>query len=179
MTEIEPQQPSGVSRRTVTKAMAWAVPVIAVAAPIPAFAASVPVVVIVPGSACKAPGNSQGIPNGQKGYYIAITITNSTAAPITVDLLSLNVNGVLSSTAITTTNPPVNTSTVVVQPNTKCTLTVLAYSYPDSANGTATLNYEVNNVGGTTPGVSLAEPLPPIQGGQCTLTFPNSVCSAA
>jgi len=44
----------GVSRRTVTKAMAWAVPAVAVAATVPGAAAScVPVIVIDPGQSCK------------------------------------------------------------------------------------------------------------------------------
>ena len=37
---IGSETPKGVSRRTVTKAMAWAVPVIAVSAAVPAYAAS-------------------------------------------------------------------------------------------------------------------------------------------
>lgn len=40
MTELD--HPKGVSRRTVTKAMAWGLPAVALAAPIPAYAISVP-----------------------------------------------------------------------------------------------------------------------------------------
>ncbi|MDR2998291.1 MAG: hypothetical protein LBU78_09245 [Microbacterium sp.] len=71
-------QQSGVSRRTVTKAMAWAVPAIAVAAPIPAFAASGPKPGLTHGPACKAPGGSvQGCESPFKfGYGVPVTITN-------------------------------------------------------------------------------------------------------
>ncbi|MFC4139884.1 MULTISPECIES: hypothetical protein [unclassified Microbacterium] len=69
---------SGISRRTVTKAMAWAVPAIAVAAPIPAFAASGPKPTLEHGPACKAPGGSvQGCESSFKfGYGVPVTITN-------------------------------------------------------------------------------------------------------
>ena len=62
----------GISRRTVTKAMAWAVPAIAVAAPVPAFAASGETIIITPGTACKAPGNSCN--PIVKGYSVAATV---------------------------------------------------------------------------------------------------------
>jgi hypothetical protein len=72
---------SGISRRTVTKAMAWAVPVIAVAAPAPAFAASGPPPTICPGVGCKLPGAScdGAVPglDGTKGFIFPIRITNN------------------------------------------------------------------------------------------------------
>ena len=40
MADIEQPEPTGVSRRTVTKAMAWAVPVVAIASTAPLAAAS-------------------------------------------------------------------------------------------------------------------------------------------
>lgn len=60
MSELE--QPKGVSRRTVTKAMAWAAPVIAVAATAPIAAAScIPTLSLSPRS-CKCPGQSTNEP---------------------------------------------------------------------------------------------------------------------
>lgn len=60
MSDLEQPQPSGVSRRTVTKAMAWAVPAIALAAPVPAFAAScIPTIIVDPDKSCKAAGQDQ------------------------------------------------------------------------------------------------------------------------
>ena len=62
MSDIENVEPEkkGVSRRTVTKAMAWAVPVIAIATPVPAFAASGGPPGVAVGVACKLPGGSPG-----------------------------------------------------------------------------------------------------------------------
>lgn len=81
MSDLEQPQGSGVSRRTVTKAMAWAVPVIAVASPIPAFAASGNGPGYLVGPACKIPGatNPQKCPGFEdKSYLFPFTFTNST-----------------------------------------------------------------------------------------------------
>ena len=93
MSDIENIEPEkkGVSRRTVTKAMAWAVPVIAIATPVPAFAASGGPPGVAVGVACKLPGGSNancsnvvGIPgiSGTKGFAIPLRITNNTDKPI-------------------------------------------------------------------------------------------------
>ncbi|KHK99316.1 hypothetical protein LK09_03305 [Microbacterium mangrovi] len=78
MSDIEESgasTPQGVSRRTVTKAMAWAVPAVAVAAAAPAFAASGKPPIISAGAACKLPGNScKTLP--PKGYQVPATIQN-------------------------------------------------------------------------------------------------------
>ena len=58
MSEIEPQQPSGISRRRVTQGVAWAVPAIAIAAPVPAFAGASQGILTLEGTGCKLPGNS-------------------------------------------------------------------------------------------------------------------------
>ncbi|WES63884.1 hypothetical protein P0L94_15620 [Microbacter sp. GSS18] len=87
-----PEQ-KGMSRRTVTKAMAWAVPAVAVAAPVPAFAASGPPPTVLVGVACKLPGASQsrcpaeisqGIFAGDfsKAFALPIQVTNNTSKPI-------------------------------------------------------------------------------------------------
>ena len=69
MAEIDQTEQTGVSRRTVTKAMAWAAPVVAIAATAPLAAAScIPTVSLGPGS-CKCPGQSQALP---WHYYLKI-----------------------------------------------------------------------------------------------------------
>ena len=92
MSDIENVEPEkkGVSRRTVTKAMAWAVPVIAVAAPVPAFAASGGPPDVEVGQACKLPGNSgnaqgcaelfAGLPDldPEKAFVIPLQVCNNT-----------------------------------------------------------------------------------------------------
>lgn len=80
----------GISRRTVTKAMAWAVPAIAIAAPVPAFAASGETPVIETGAACKAPGNSCN--PIVKGYSVPATIYNPDNIDVWVTAVAINVN---------------------------------------------------------------------------------------
>ena len=74
--DFESEKPGGVSRRTVTKAMAWAVPAIAIAAPVPAFAGASQGILRLEGTGCKLPGNSNDI---YKGYAFNLTATNTTA----------------------------------------------------------------------------------------------------
>ena len=80
MSDLE-EQKTGVSRRTVAKAMAWSVPAIALAVPAPAYAASGGPPTIVVGDACKLPGNSCGNVF-VKGYVFDVTITNNTGKTI-------------------------------------------------------------------------------------------------
>ncbi|GAT72220.1 hypothetical protein MHM582_0693 [Microbacterium sp. HM58-2] len=81
----------GISRRTVTKAMAWAVPAIAIAAPVPAFAASGETIIITPGAACKAPGASCA--PIIKGYSVPATVYNPDQnQDAWVTAISININ---------------------------------------------------------------------------------------
>ncbi len=80
----------GISRRTVTKAMAWAVPAIAIAAPVPAFAASGDTPIITPGAACKAPGNSCA--PIVKGYSVPATVSNPDDKDVWITAVVINVN---------------------------------------------------------------------------------------
>jgi hypothetical protein len=94
MSDIENVEPEkkGVSRRTVTKAMAWAVPVIAIASPVPAFAASGGPPDVAVGTACKLPGASAsgcaeifaGFPglDPDKAFAIPLLVCNNTDKPI-------------------------------------------------------------------------------------------------
>lgn len=94
-SDFESQTP-GISRRTVTKAMAWAVPAVAVAAQVPIVAASPIVTVSQAGAACKLPGNSCA-PTWSKGYLQPLTICNNSNQSITVTIDSpstLKINGV-------------------------------------------------------------------------------------
>lgn len=91
MSDIE-EPKSGVSRRTVAKAMAWSVPAVALAVSAPAYAASGSAPGVAVGQACKLPGNSQagcsaifaGIPglDAAKAFAIPLLISNNTGKPI-------------------------------------------------------------------------------------------------
>ncbi|MEJ1090731.1 hypothetical protein [Microbacterium istanbulense] len=148
---------SGVSRRTVTKAMAWAVPVMAVASTVPLAAASY-VPVTLTGIACKEPGNP-------KYYRFQVKITNDNLAAVTVTFVSLTINGLTLST--------VDPGSTTVPSFTERLITVRDGTYPDSANGTATLTYSIDGVQYTTS--TSFNDLPPTNGvgAGCLLrTFP-------
>src|SRR5690606_7264472 len=110
-----PQQ-SGISRRTVARAMAWPVPVIAVARKAPAVAASPPPVVpeFNAGTFCKHPGNP-------KYYHVLIDFTNNTGAPIEITLGDFTVGATarqayfsMGGAFSTTATIPVGTSCLYV-----------------------------------------------------------------
>lgn len=86
-----------INRRTVTKGIAWSVPVVAVAGAAPAFAVSSDGPLTLTGSACKLPGNSSVYTNG---YVYAANLVN-TLGPNPGDsfivINSLSVNGVAQS----------------------------------------------------------------------------------
>ena len=170
MTEFEPQQPTGISRRTVTKAMAWAVPVIAVATPVPAFAASRGILDLS-GGGCKLPGNSSVF----KGYVFKLTARNTTAAPITVTITGVTLND----------EPLGNISLIqldgcVVQPGDSITipanttignLVILTENAASSSNGELAVTFTVTGLPGTqeaTATVDFTNPLTP-GGGSCSI----------
>lgn len=95
MTEFE--NVDSISRRTVTKAMAWAVPAVAVAATVPLAAASPIVTVTDAGDACKLPGNSCSSAGWSKGYLQPLQICNNSTQNLTVEITEpavLSFNGV-------------------------------------------------------------------------------------
>lgn len=78
---------STISRRTLAKGTAWAVPAVAVASVAPSVAASPIVTVSEAGKACKLPGNSCGGQGYNKGYLQPLEIcNNSNTATITVTI---------------------------------------------------------------------------------------------
>lgn len=93
MSDLE-EQKSGVSRRTVAKAMAWSVPAVALAVPAPAYAASpcTPIISFGPTS-CKCPGQSTGDP---WGYYLTICATDAAGCDLppgtTITITGVNSN---------------------------------------------------------------------------------------
>ena len=87
--DFDREAPPAVSRRTVTRAMAWAVPVIAVSAAVPAYAASQPILTGT-GAACKLPGNSENL---FKGYALGFAAANPYDVPIFITIDSLILNG--------------------------------------------------------------------------------------
>lgn len=84
MNELEDNASNGISRRTVTKAMAWAVPAIAVAVSVPTVAASPR---CIDSGICfggvKIGKDCGGGPNTRK-YWACVTFTNNSVVDVTV-----------------------------------------------------------------------------------------------
>lgn len=97
MSENSQNTGDGISRRTVTKAMAWAVPAIAVAAPVPAFASSGTVRVENAG-ACKSPGQGNNCAAWNKGYVVGFDITNTHTHAIQVTFSNLRMTAGITGT---------------------------------------------------------------------------------
>lgn len=191
MSELEEPTPTGVSRRTVTKAMAWAVPAIAIAAPVPAFAGASQGTVELTGEACKLPGNSSA-PYDVNGAVYLFTITNTTVNSSTVSFTSVLRSGSsaaglsFSIVRISGTGGPCCTplgSSVTAPANSSDTYALLTGGWDNSANGQLTVSYNVEGVpqtpATTTPG-SL-EPVTPAGpncniGGSCAIDAAISTC---
>ncbi len=92
----EDAESKGVSRRTVAKAMAWTVPVIAVAATVPQAAASAPPPPFFDfGNGKKNPGNSctnACIP--KQSYGVPVTVQNTTGSNLVIQFTNYLINNV-------------------------------------------------------------------------------------
>lgn len=76
MNHIENPKPSGISRRTVAKGIAWSVPAVAVATAVPAYAVSPIPPISFDGTGCKDPSGGQGA-----RYYFVLSIDNNNIPP--------------------------------------------------------------------------------------------------
>jgi hypothetical protein len=127
-----------ISRRTVTRGVAWSAPIAAVAYAAPAFAASQPVTVTPCGSACKHPGNADA-----KTYHFTFCFqTNTALVDNSVTLVSMRIQG---NGGHDTTKAVIPTSVTVTTAGATC-IYVDAPDFPDSKNGMATLNFSYRTV---------------------------------
>ncbi len=133
------------SRRSITTAVAWAVPVIAVGAAAPAFAASPGVVLTFTGEGCKYPGRS--VAGKEYGYKIVFTVTSSEAT--TVSFESVTAPNYPDAQIIEVGPDDLDVSTVNVPVGTSEVYVIIAadiqVSGGNSANGTATFTYITGN----------------------------------
>lgn len=145
----EPTQPSsGVSRRTLSKGVAWAVPAVAVVAASPAYAVSGSPPDVLVGVACKLPGNSQGdceelfegLPglDPSKAFAIPLLITNNTDKDIV-----LKPSITIASDGLAFTVVGVNpTYCTVIEPGDSVKVIVYANS-DNSANQDVTIDLTI------------------------------------
>lgn len=166
------QTPSGISRRTVTKAIAWSVPVIAVAAAVPAYAAS-RINFSLNGAGCKLPGNSNST---YKGYAFKLAITNSSSVPITIQITSITLNGTsLGQTALVDLNQTpasFDANPFVLNPGQSVPNgALLTANAANSSAGTLSITYTIN--GGAPITVSgPTNSAAPINGASCDAFTP-------
>ena len=162
---IGSEAPNGVSRRTVTKAMAWAVPVIAVSAAVPAYAAS-RINFDLDGAGCKLPGNSNAI---FKGYAFALSVTNDSTVPIKITITEITLNGEsLGAVGL------VNLDTGTFDPNPFNlgsgqdveNAALITQNAASSSNGTLSITYTIND-GAETTVTATVDAAPPINGNSC------------
>lgn len=174
------ESPHGVSRRTVTSAMAWAVPVIAVAVAAPAYAASQPILQAT-GAGCKLPGNSGNL---YKGYAIGFTADNPYNDPLLIRIDSIILNGAsLGGTQIINLIGCIKLGDglFTIPANTfYSNLVLLTKESGNSQAGTLTATYTiVGGPGGTVTASATVDSVPPIQGGECTdFTVAEKQCIA-
>lgn len=167
MSELEEQPTGGISRRTVTKAMAWAVPAIAIAAPVPAFAASGGSFDLS-GLGCKLPGNSNST---YKGYAFRLSITNTTNNAITLNVTEIKLGttnlGAVKIVNLDTGNSQVNP--FLIPANTSYpNLALLTSNAANSANGTLSVTYTIDGGNTFTTVTATVTAAPPINGASCS-----------
>lgn len=134
MSELDnaEREPKGITRRTVTKSMAWAVPVIAVAATVPSAAATCIPTVDLTDRSCKCPGQSTQSPFT---YHLQICVVGTVCpqggATITITHIE-SVSGVV-----------IFDGSVDISPGDECT--VITASSSNSA-GLLEITYEVDGI---------------------------------
>lgn len=180
--DFESAKSGGISRRTVTKAMAWAVPAIAIAAPVPAFAGASQGILTLDGTGCKLPGNSNPT---YKGYAFNINVSNTTAnIYFSVRIISVTLDGDDLGTAnvVNMTGCILIGNPFCVGPGQSLTnLALVTEGAGSSSNGQLIVTYEVsqtlmpaNNT--CNPAAPYGSPLvastgindaPPINGASC------------
>lgn len=188
MTETAPQgsDKSGVTRRTVVKGAAWAVPAIAVAGAMPAMAASQPPVYIDFGdsTACKLPGNAFGDYCYNKGYVLWAAFENTLAVDVTIQITAMThqaleqcLVGIADPTISCNTAIPGNTVTVPAG-QTKY-VAIYSNSNVDSSGGEVKVFFTYTPFGGTPTPSSTAGFVTgsPWQGRSCTFP-PGAVCKS-
>jgi len=121
---MKPKQ--GISRRTVVKGTAWAVPAVVVASAAPAMAAGASqcLTATFGGESCKQPGTGQN----NFGYKLRICFTNNCQVSVTIFVTKIQSN---------TGNGPVlavNQQVIVAPGATVCLANLVTYCSSNSAN---------------------------------------------
>jgi hypothetical protein len=192
MSEFE-QPDKGISRRTVTKTIAWAVPAIAIAAPVPAFAGASQGTISLTGDGCKLPGNSSA-PYSTNGAVYLLTITNTTNAPSTVTVTDVTRTGSAKGPGFNFSLVRITGSgtcctqlgkTVTVNAKSSDTFALVTGGWDNSSNGQIAVSYNIG-IDPQTPATTTPNSLNPITpagpcniGGSCSINDAYSKCILA
>lgn len=146
--------PSGVSRRTVVKGAAWAVPAITVASAVPAYASSAPIEITGVSISCKHPGNAGTF---EKAYHIEFTFKNTSDEAVTFTLPGLvSIAGSPASSqqscVPTSGDPTAGAPLYVTVPAGTTQVWVVHYYSNNSANGDIIFTYSYASALGTYTG---------------------------
>lgn len=150
MTEFDEQPSKGITRRTIVKGAAWAVPVIAIAAPVPAFAGASQGTIELTGEACKLPGNSSS-PFDTNGAVYIMKVSNTTNAASTITITGVTRTG-SSNAAVTTSVVRLSGTgtcctllgtTFTINANSTDYFALVTGGWDNSSNGQLTVNYTV------------------------------------
>ncbi|WP_308467493.1 hypothetical protein [Rathayibacter soli] len=136
--ELGATEPHTISRRSVAKAAAWAVPVIAMATAAPAYASSGTPPIITAGAACKLPGSScKTLP--PKGYQVPATIKN----PDPTKTIYITGIAITNNTCANITSPTTNPALpITVTPGQTINVTFVANA-TNSANQACQFDFSV------------------------------------
>lgn len=145
-SEMKPKQ--GISRRTVVKGTAWAVPAVVVASAAPAMAAGASQCVTASfgGNSCKQPGQGQN----QFGYRLQFCFTNTCSVPVTIVVKTIQAN--TGNAHVQTVNQTIGPIAVGA---TVCSNDLVDYCNDNSANF-INVTFSVN--GGANEVQSVASP---------------------
>lgn len=184
MTEYEQPETKGISRRTIVKGAAWAVPAIAIAAPVPAFAGASQGTIELTGGACKLPGNSS-FPYNTNGAVYLMRVTNTTNSSSTITITeversgSINTNVVFSVVRLTGAGTCCTQlgNTFTVNANSSDLFALVTGGWDNSSNGMLTVHYNIG-AEAQTPATTQPGSLEPVTpggancntGGACSIT---------
>jgi hypothetical protein len=165
---IGSEAPNGISRRTVTKAMAWAVPVIAVATAVPAYAASQGEFNLT-GLGCKLPGRSNPT---FKGYAFRLSVSNTTDQDIIIEITEATLKnqdlgqvGVINLLTGTLATNPFTATANTTYPS----LVLITENAPNSTNGVLSVTYTIDGGVTFTTVTATVPSAPPINGASCSV----------
>ena len=150
MSETKP----GISRRTLVKGTAWAVPAVAVASAAPAMAQSLPPIVIDWGNtgACKIPGDSFRKLCYDKGYVLWGVFKNTSTLSASVTITGITVGGIAQCLVgiadyTVSCNTALTSNTFTVAPGATAYIAIYSNASSDSSSTSVEVSFNYTLTG--------------------------------